>query len=284
MPKVVPLIISGLLILVLMVVIASMMAHYHFNQSVKKEVETFYEAVRNKHEVVSENDLNGLPSPVQNWMQNSQIVGKEKIVSARTKQEVTLRLKENQPWMNAQVEQYFRIDEPGFIWAVDIKMAPLLHIVGRDKYIEGRGNILIKLLFLKTVADGSGKEIDQGALLRYLAEIMWFPTAALSEYIQWEGIDSNSAKATMSYMGVTASGVYTFSEKGEILSFVAQRYGDFDGEYRMETWSCAMKKYKEFDGFKVPSQGNITWKLKTGDFEWYHFEVKEMEYNNVARY
>lgn len=281
MPKV---IISGLLILVLMVVIASMIAHYHFNQSVKKEVETFYEATRNKHEVVSENDLNGLPSPVQNWLQNSQIVGKEKIVSARTKQEVTLRLKENQPWMNAQVEQYFRIDEPGFIWAVDIKMAPLLHIVGRDKYVEGRGNILIKLLSLKTVADGSGKEIDQGALLRFLAEIMWFPTAALSEYIQWEVIDLNSAKATMSYRGVTASGVYTFSEKGEVLSFVAQRYGDFDGEYRMETWSCAMKGYKEFDGFKIPSQGNITWKFKTGDFEWYHFEVKEMEYNNLARY
>ncbi|GAB6155974.1 hypothetical protein JCM17380_47260 [Desulfosporosinus burensis] len=284
MPKVVLMIISGLLILVLMVVIASMIAHYHFNQSVKKEVETFYEAVRNKHEVVSENDLNGLPSPVQNWLQNSQVVGKEKIVSARTKQEVTLRLKENQPWMNAQVEQYFRTEEPGFIWTVDIKMAPLFHIVGRDKYTEGRGNLLIKLLSLKTVADGSGKEIDQGTLLRYLAEIMWFPTAALSEYIQWEEIDSSSAKVTMSYRGVSASGVYTFNEKGEILSFVAQRYGDFDGEYRMETWSCEMKEYKEFEGFKIPSQGYITWKFKTGDFEWYNFEVKEMEYNNLARY
>ena len=45
-----------------------------------------------------------------------------------------------------------------------------------------------------------------------------------------------------------------------------------------------MKEYKEFDGLKVPSQGNITWKLKTGDFHWYHFEVKEMEFNKAARY
>lgn len=284
MLKVILAIISGLVILVLMVVVASMIAHYQFNQSVKNEVEAFYGIVENKHEVVHQTDLNGLPRPVQNWLQYSQIVGKERIVSARTTQEVTMRLKENQPWMNAQVEQYFRTDEPGFIWAVDIKMAPLFHIVGRDKYIEGRGNMLIKLLSLKTVADGSGKEIDQGALLRYLAETMWFPTAALSEYIQWEGIDSNSAKATMSYKGVTASGTYTFNEKGEILSFVAQRYGDFDGEYRMETWSCAMKEYKEFNGLKIPSQGNLTWKLKTGDFQWYHFEVKKMEYNKTARY
>lgn len=284
MPKVILMIISGLVILVLLVMFASMIAHYQFSQSVNKEVDTFYGVVENKHEVVRQTDLNGLPRPVQNWLQYSQIVGKERIVSSRTKQEVSMRLKENQPWMKALVEQYFRTDEPGFIWAVDIRMAPLLHIVGRDNYIEGRGNMLIKLLSLKTVANGRGKEIDQGALLRYLAETVWFPTAALNEYIQWEGIDTNSAKATMSYKGVTASGVFTYNEKGEVLSFVAQRYGDFDGEYRKETWSCTMTEYKEFNGLIVPSQGDITWKLKTGDLHWYHFEVKEMEYNEAIRY
>jgi len=163
-------------------------------------------------------------------------------------------------------------------------MAPLVHIVGKDQYIEGRGNMLIKLLSLITVAEGSGKEIDQGTLLRYLSEIMLVPTAALSDTIQWEGIDSNSAKATMSYKGVTASGVFTFNEKGEILNFVAQRYGDFDGGYRMETWCAEITEYKEFNGFKVASQGDIIWKLKTGDYHWYHFEVKEIEYNKLARY
>ena len=94
----------------------------------------------------------------------------------------------------------------------------------------------------------------------------------------------NSAKATMSYKGVTAFGVFTFNEKGEILNFVAQRYGDFDGGYRMETWCAEIKEYKEFNGFKVPSQGDIIWKFKTGDFHWYHFQVKEIEYNKLARY
>lgn len=284
MGRVVLVIFSALAGIALLVLVISLIANFQFKQKVNKEIIELYSVVENKREVIQSTDIEGLPSPVQNWLQYSQVVGKERSVTVRAKQDVTMRLKADQPWMNAQVEQYFRTDEPGFIWAVDIKAAPLFHIVGRDKYIEGRGNMLIKLLSLITVVNGSGKEIDQGTLIRYLAETMWFPTAALSEYIQWEGIDPNSAKATMSYKGVTASGVFTFNEKGEVLNFVAQRYGDFDGEYRLETWSCVMNEYKEFDGLNVPSQGDIIWKLETGDFHWYHFEVKEMEYNKAARF
>jgi hypothetical protein len=284
MPKVILVILSSLVLIVFLVIIVSKIANFQFNQNLSKEVEAFYSVVENEHDVIRQTDLDRLPGPVQNWLRYSQVVGKERTAAVRTKQVVSMRLKADQPWMSAQVEQYFRTDKPGFIWAVDIKVAPLFHIVGRDRYIEGRGNMLIKVLSLITVADGSGKEIDQGTLLRYLAETMWFPTAALSDYIQWEAIDSNSAKATMSYKGVSASGVFTFNEKGEVLDFVAQRYGDFDGEYRMETWSCVINEYKEFDGLKVPSQGDLIWKLKTGDFHWYHFEVKELEYNKLSRY
>lgn len=284
MPKVVLVILSVLVLIVLLVVAISMIANDQFNRNVDKGVSAFYDGVENKHEIIRQTDFEGLPRPVQNWLQYSQVVGKERIVAARTKHDVTMRLKENQPWLKAQAEQYFRTEEPGFIWAVDIKMAPLVHVTGKDQYIEGRGNMLIKLLSLIPVANANGKEIDQGTLLRYLSEIMLVPTAALSDTIQWEGIDSKSAKATMSYKGVTASGVFTFNEKGEILNFVAQRFGDFAGGYRMETWCAEITEYKEFNGFKVASKGDIIWKLKTGDYHWYRFEVKEIEYNKLASY
>jgi len=29
---------------------------------------------------------------------------------------------------------------------------------------------------------------------------------------------------------------------------------------------------------------HIIWKFITGDLHWYHFEVKEIEYNKLARY
>jgi len=132
---------------------------------------------------------------------------------------------------------------------------------------------------LKTVADARGKEMDQGSMVRFLAETVWIPTAALSNYITWEGIDANSAKATMSYGGVTASGVFNFNDRGEVIDFVAPRYGDFDGQYSMETWKILLENYKEFDGVRVPAKGEVIWKLKTGDFKWYQFEVLDIEYN-----
>ena len=54
-------------------------------------------------------------------------------------------------------------------------------------------------------ADATGPKVDQGALLRYLNETMWFPAAALSPYITWQDKNANSATATMSYESVTAA-------------------------------------------------------------------------------
>lgn len=75
--------------------------------------------------------------------------------------------------------------------------------------------MLIKILSLFTVADSKGKEIDQGSLLRYLAETMWFPTAALNEYLYWEEMDQYNAKVTMTYDEITASGIFTFNDIGQ---------------------------------------------------------------------
>ncbi|MGI6486507.1 MAG: hypothetical protein GX759_03900 [Thermoanaerobacterales bacterium] len=209
----------------------------------------------------------------------SNVIGKEKIVAVRTKQKAQMRMGQDKSWMPTDVEQYFTVDEPGFIWKARIKAAPFLHIMGRDKYYEGKGNMLIKILSLITVADAAGEEIDQGTLVRYLAETVWFPTAALSNYIEWKQTGQDSAEATMSYKGTTASGVFTFNEKGDVVDFTAQRYREVNRQYSLETWSIRMEDYKEFDGIRIPAKGEVIWKLDKGDFNWYQFEVTQMEYN-----
>lgn len=265
--------------IIALIITVSLIANYRFNQNVKKEVTVFFSNVADTEEIIQKAHLKKLPFSVQNWLESSQVIGKERIVTVRLKQKASMRLKEEQSWMPVAVEQYFKIDDPGFIWKARIKAAPLVHIVGRDKYYKGKGNMLIKVQSLLTVADAKGKEMDQGTLIRYLAETVWFPTAALSSYITWEEIDANSAKATMSYGGVTASGIFKFNEKGEVINFVAERYGEFDGQYKLETWSVLMKDYQEFSGIRIPTAGEVIWKLKTGDFNWYNFEVTEIEYN-----
>lgn len=270
--------------LLVVFIVGSFIANFLFNRSVEDEVEELFNNVEHKGEIVTEENLEQLPENVQNWLRYSQVVGKEKITAVRLKQRADMRLEKDKPWMSVQAQQYFTSESPGFIWKANIKMAPLVHISGRDKYQDGKGNMLIKMLSVFTVADSHGEEIDQGTLLRYLAETIWFPSVALNEYITWEEIDTYNAKATMTYGDITASGIFTFNKEGQVINFEAERYGEFDGETRLETWSIPIHDYKEFEGIRIPTKGDVTWKLDTGDFNWFNFEITEIEYNTPKAY
>jgi hypothetical protein len=179
-------------------------------------------------------------------------------------------------WVPFDAEQYFTIDPPGFVWNAHIHTRKFIDIVGRDKYENGKGNMLIKAASLITIANSSGKEIDQGTLIRYMAEMMWFPHAAVRDYLDWKEIDSTHARATMSYGGITASGVYTFNEEGFPIGFEAQRYRDLNGKYTKETWSVAITDYTYFNGVAIGNKSEVTWKLKEGDFTWLKLEVTDI--------
>jgi hypothetical protein len=188
--------------------------------------------------------------------------------------------------MPVTAQQYIVVDKPGFIWIADVKPAPFVHLSGRDKYEDGHGQMLIKLLSLFPVANAKGPHTDQGTLLRYLAETVWAPGAALSKYITWEQLDSMSAQATMTYCGVSASGIFTFNQQGDFIRFEARRYYDRKTGPTLENWLVEVEKqgYKEFEGIRVPAKTTVTWKLAQGDFTWFKLEITQMGYNKEQGY
>ncbi|MFW6119440.1 MAG: DUF6544 family protein [Petrotogales bacterium] len=280
--------IKTVLIIVVVIAIVAVivsLANKSFNDRLEKEIgELFKDIPIADKKVITQKELEDLPDSVKNWINFAGAVGKERIVTARLKQKAEMKLEKEKSWMPVEAEQYFTVKPPGFIWKARIKAAPFFHIVGRDKYVNGKGNMQIKILSLFTVADTSGKEMDQGTLLRYLGETVWFPSAALSDYITWEEIDEKRAKATMSFEGTTASGIFSFSSNGHVTNFEAERYKETDGGYSLETWSINMYEYKNMDGYMIPTKGEVTWKLDDGDFTWYRFEITDIEYNKTESY
>ena len=103
-----------------------------------------------------------------------------------------MRSKSSADWMSFSAAQHYTINPPGFIWNSQIH-AGMMTIAGRDKFGNGKGNMLIKPFYIYTLADTSGPEMDQGTMLRYMGELMWFPEAAVMDYFHWEEIDSTSA-------------------------------------------------------------------------------------------
>lgn len=254
-----------------------------FKRKVRKEaVELLKKSGRETKDVVTEEDLKRLPEPVQKYLKYTQIIGKEKIRAVRLKQKGFFRQKKGQKWISFQAEQYYTTGSPAFIWFGRINIAPFISIVARDRYFEGKGNMLIKLLYTLTVADAKGREMDEATLMRYLDEMMWFPTAYLNDYIQWEHIDAKSAKATISDKGVTASAILYFNEKGELRNFVGERLSSVTG--KKETWSTPISEYKEINGIRIPIKGEGVWNLSSGDFSYIRLEITDIEYNSPSIY
>ncbi|HIE16893.1 MAG TPA: hypothetical protein EYP71_01700 [Dehalococcoidia bacterium] len=230
--------------------------------------------------VVTEEDLVVLPEPMQRYLRYTGVIGKSRIDVVKVKQEGDIRQAPGQRWMSFEAEQYFAVGSPAFIWQARIKAFPLFSIRARDKYVDGKGNMHIKLPPFLTISDVRGREIDQGSLLRYLAEMVWFPSAYLSSYIRWDAIDADSCKMIAEHQGMTVSAILNFSKEGEIINLIAMRYREISGHYYLEEWSPSMLKYRELNGVKVPTQIEVVWKLSSGDFPCIRIKVADIEYDN----
>lgn len=269
--------------LILLIAIIFSFASWSFHRTSEKEISAFVSRSSEDKKVITQEMIEDLPSVVQRWLLRSGIIGKGMIHAVYLKQKGEMRTTPDGNWMVVKAEQHFNVIDPGFIWIADVAANPYFHLSGRDKYQEGRGHMLIKALSLITVADSKGKEIDQGTMLRFLGESVWFPSFALSEYLNWEEIDSASAKVTMSYGGISASGIFRFNSDGDLVSFLAKRYYDRKEGLTLEDWLVETDPngYREFEGIRVPAKLSVTWKLKGRDFTWYKLEIEDIDYNNL---
>jgi len=234
--------------------------------------------------VITEASLTGLPEPVQRYLRYTQVIGKETIRAVRLKQKGFFRTKENQRWMPLVAEQYFTTTPPAFLWYGTIRPFPFVSITGRDIFSDGHGNMVIKLMSFIKLADARGPEVDQGELLRYLGEMVWFPTVYLADYIRWEAIDARSATATIQHQGITASATLSFDDDGKVTQLIAERPREENGRFVLRQWAGFMTDYREADGRWIPAKLEAVWKLPSGDFSYFRGEVVEIEYNQASLY
>ncbi|WKA59143.1 hypothetical protein QWY16_03045 [Planococcus shenhongbingii] len=259
-------------------------ALWNFSSQSKKQIEQQLAKVPDAEpQKVTEEMLEQLPAPVQKWLENAGIVGKDQIRTIFLRQTGWMRLKpEQQEWTKAEAEQTITTDPPSFTWTVKMNMLPFIQIVGRDSFEAGKAELLIKAAGLFPVArEADNDKTDQSALQRYLMEVSWYPTAAISPYIKWEEIDGNTAKATMDYQGVSGSATYHFKEDGELEKIIALRYKDSSPEAPLVPCVAEIKEHHSAGGIKVPSKVEITWQLEEGDFTWYKFEVHAAEFDPI---
>jgi uncharacterized protein DUF6544 len=260
---------AKLTLIVLCVIVAALIltiwiGSIRWSRALSKDIETLLQTTdRTGTARVSLAELDNLPEPVLRYFRRVLREGHPYIRVARLRQTGELRTDtQSDRWLLFQADQVVTALSPGFVWNAKADIAPFIHVRVRDAYIAGQGSGEVSLLSAVTVAAERGRfEMNSGALHRYLAEAVWYPTALLpSAYLEWSPIDDNKALASLTDSGITVRLEFSFNDAGEVTGiYTPGRWGAFDGGYKQVPWEGHFRKYEDRDGMWVPTEGEVGW-------------------------
>jgi hypothetical protein len=182
--------------------------------------------------------------------------------------------------MPVEATQYTTLAGPlSRTWYARIKMGPLTLLNGFDRYENGTGHILMRLLSLLPVVDVCGPEIDLSAQIIFINDMVMWPAAFLSDYIHWKAINATSAELQVDLHGKQFSAVANFNEPGEMVNFITEdRYRTVGKGAKQDRWSTPLRHYHEVNGLRIPSQGDAIWHLPEGEFPYIRVSIDQVDY------
>lgn len=239
-------------------------------------------AATDRPEVFRADELEGVPDPVRDYFTTVLRDGQQFVGSVRLEQEGELRPGDaDSAWKSFVATQYITTDPPGFFWNARLRLWPLISLRIGDLYRDGAGSASISLWgFIPIAGDDANPELNEGELLRYLAEAVWYPTALLpSEGVRWDAIDDSTATATLEYGETTATLTFHFTEDNEVAKVHAERPRRVADGYEPTPWTGRWHDYEMRNGIRVPTAGEVVWHLPDGDMEAWRGRVTDISYD-----
>ena len=276
------------LILGLVVVIAAALALGAARwQSASQEMHARLEAAHspNKPANYDASELNGLPAPVQRYFRAVLSDGQPIVSRVSVTHTGTFNMSETgEQWKPFTSTQHVTTRPPGFVWNARITMMPGLPVRVHDAYVAGEGILRASLFGLITLADmRATPAMDQGELMRYLAEAAWYPTALLpSQGVQWEAVDDASARASLQDGETRVSLLFHFDAQALIESVRAETRGrTVAGEVIATAWEGRWSHYALRDGMRIPIKGEVAWLLPEGRKPYWRGRITEISFEQT---
>lgn len=106
-----------------------------------------------------------------------------------------------------------------------------------------------------------GKAADDLAMLKYLSQMVWYPTAFLNDNLQWSPvfsngeIDQNKIQVSLAEGDLTAKGTITFDPETSLpVLFEAQVTKEITEEYEIEKYKVSYHNYQKVDEYVLPKK------------------------------
>ncbi|MBW4641388.1 MAG: hypothetical protein KME05_24870 [Gloeocapsa sp. UFS-A4-WI-NPMV-4B04] len=236
-----------------------------------------------KPQIYDQKEIEDLPAPVQRFFRTVLKDGQAIVAVVKLSQQGQFNMSETEAkWNPFTATQIVITQRLGFDWNARIQMAPGLNTFVHDSYLLEEGNLQASLLGLFTVANMHGTpELNQGELLRFLAEAAWYPTALLpSQGVRWEAINETSACATLTDGATTVSLVFQFNAEGAIATFRAEARYRMDGAAM--PWGGRFWGYSVRNGMLIPLESEVGWEHPEGTRLYFKGRFTEINYEFAA--
>ncbi|MEO7216548.1 DUF6544 family protein [Mucilaginibacter sp.] len=238
-----------------------------------KQVKQLFSSSETSGNVFQYSQLEGLPAPVQRYFKHVLTDGQPYINYVRLKHGGKFKTGPGKKWINIGGEEYFTTAIPGFLWKGETTT-----FTAKDFYINGSGGLNVSLFGIYPIVSGRGSNFDQGELLRWLGESVWFPTNLLpNENLRWEEIDNKTAKLIFRHQGLQVYYIVSFNDADEIVQLETRRYM---GDTGLETWLAKLSDYHKINGVFIPHATEAIWQLEQGELSYARFRLTVIEYNN----
>ena len=210
-----------------------------------------------------------LPAPVQRYLKTALPTGAEPITRMQHQQRGQFNLSPTgEKWRPFTATHTAYPQQPGFLWDAQVQAVPLISFRVHDWYIAGRGGLEARLQgWLRLMQAPPSAELDDGELLRFLAEAPWYPHfLKAGANVQWEANDEQSA--TLVYKGGPRTLRVQFFFGGDRLVervYVAGRFRlNEQGQQEATPWEGRFFAYQSVEGWQLPTRAEVAWLLPGG--------------------
>ncbi len=235
-------------------------------------------------DVITEDDLSGLPEPVAQYVRRSGAVGSPHVRSFSATIHGRIRPGPDKAWMPFAGRQLNTCgSHPRRYFYINATMhgVPVTVFHRYEEHATMRG----KILSVVKILDGSGQQMDQGETVTVLNDIAVLAPAALVDApIRWTPIARDRARATYTIRDQTVSAELVFDEHGDLIDFVSEdRYRSSDNGKAavLQRWNTPLSRYRTMRGRRVASYGEGMWMGpgREGHFTYIEFHIDDLTYN-----
>jgi hypothetical protein len=178
-------------------------------------------------------------------------------------------------WLPFRAEQDMAVDRVDFAWRASFRAAPLVSIRVRDWYRSGVGGLDVRLWGVVPVVRTSGEQFARGEAMRYLAEIAWAPQAMVANpALEWRQVDESTVELATHVACDRVAVLLHFDAAGDIVGMSTDARPRMVGKQVVDTpWIGVFGEYRQFNGVRLPTTGEVSWLLPDGPFAYFRGRV-----------